>query len=116
MSRAYFFDVGTMEWSSHPQFPDIRFKALATRETHPAARFSLVKVEVGGKIDAHLHEDELETVYVLAGQGTLNFGAEEALLKRGMGVTIPARLTHSLRNSGPVELELFAVHVLAAVK
>ena len=115
MTQIHFFDAGNLAWGSHPQFPDIRFKTLATRDNHSLARFSLVRVKVGGKIDTHFHEDELETVYVLAGQGMLSFGTEETLLKRGMGVTIPAGLAHDLRNIGQTEMELFAVHVLAAL-
>lgn len=111
MIQVHFFDAGNMDWSRHPRFPDIRFKALATRESHPSARFSLVRLQAEGVIDTHVHQEEIETAYVLAGEGTLTVGNEQASLKSGMGVTIPAGLAHSLRNTGQTEMELFAVHV-----
>ena len=111
MPESHFFDANTMEWSEHPQFPNIRFKALETHETHPSARFSLVQVTVGELIDTHVHEEETEIAYVLAGRGTLTLGDNQTLLGTGMGVTIPPGLPHSLRNTGDLPMELIATHI-----
>lgn len=111
MAKAHFFDTNQMVWQKHSQFQDIRFKALETRETHPSARFTLVELEAGGLIETHVHEVEIETVYILAGQGLLTLVDEESLIEAGMGVSIPMGLQHSLRNSGDIPLEILAVHV-----
>jgi len=112
MVEARFFNANTMEWSEHPQFPDIQFKALETRATHPSARFSLVQVNVGGTIEKHVHDDEIETAYVVEGRGVLRIGDEEVAVETGMGVSVPQGIPHGLRNTGDIPLELFAVHTL----
>lgn len=112
MVEARLFNANTIEWSRHPQFSDIQFKALETRATHPSARFSLVQVNVGGTIEIHVHDDEIETVYILEGQGVLTLGVEEVIVEMGMGVSVPQGLPHGLRNTGDLPLELFAVHTL----
>ena len=110
MPPAHFFNANTMEWTGHERFPAIRIKALETRATHPAASVMLVRLEVGGVIETHVHETETETVYLLAGQGRLTHGGAQAPLAIGMGVSIPPGLPHSLHNSGDAPLELIAIH------
>ena len=111
MEKPHFFDATMMEWTQHPDFPSIRMKALETRSTHPTARVSLVQIGVGAVIDTHVHEDEAETAYFLAGTGMLKAAGRETALKAGSGVTIPAGLPHSLQNTGDVPIEVIAAHI-----
>ena len=112
MREPRLFDSNKMAWDEHHISADILVKVFETYETHPAARIMLVRVAVGGAINPHEHEEEAETAYVLAGQATLTFRNDEALLEGGAGVTVPPGLVHSLRNTGSVPLEMIAIHVL----
>ena len=111
MPKPHFFNANQIEWTEPPQFPGIWIKVLETQATHPAASVILACVAVGGAIVTHVHEQETETAYVLAGQGILTLEAEETLLETGSGVTIPPGLAHSLRNTGDTPLELIAMHI-----
>ena len=104
------FDANGMDWRPHPSFPAILTKSLETRATHPAASVTLVQVGPGGVIETHIHQQETETAYVLAGRGRLLVDETEQLIGAGSGVTIPPGIAHSLHNAGAAPLQLLAVH------
>jgi mannose-6-phosphate isomerase-like protein (cupin superfamily) len=61
-----------------------------------------------GRAPDHFHLYD-EVIYILEGEGMLHAGGEEAPLGPGSCVHLPARLVHSLENSGASELQLLGV-------
>jgi mannose-6-phosphate isomerase-like protein (cupin superfamily) len=61
-----------------------------------------------GRAPDHFHRYD-EVIYVLEGEGTLHVGVDEAPLAPGACVHLPARLVHSLENTGDRELRLLGV-------
>ena len=61
-----------------------------------------------GRAPDHFHTYD-EVIYVLEGRGTLYAGGEEAALRPGSCVHLPARLVHCLANTGDRELRLLGV-------
>ena len=61
-----------------------------------------------GRAPDHFHTYD-EVIYVLEGQGTLFADGQEAALRAGTCVHLPARLVHCLANTGASELRLLGV-------
>jgi uncharacterized cupin superfamily protein len=61
-----------------------------------------------GRAPDHFHTYD-EVIYVLEGEGFLEIGGEQAPLRRGSCVHLPARLVHCLANTGTAELRLLGV-------
>jgi uncharacterized cupin superfamily protein len=61
-----------------------------------------------GRAPDHFHTYD-EVIYVLEGAGELHVGGESAPLRAGSCVHLPARLVHSLANTGDRELRLLGV-------
>jgi len=61
-----------------------------------------------GRAPDHFHRYD-EVIYVLAGEGVLYVDGEEAALRPGAGVHLPARMVHCLANTGTEELRLLGV-------
>jgi mannose-6-phosphate isomerase-like protein (cupin superfamily) len=61
-----------------------------------------------GRAPDHFHRYD-EVLYVLAGEGVLHIGGEQAAFTPGSCVHLPARLVHALENTGERELELLGV-------
>jgi quercetin dioxygenase-like cupin family protein len=61
-----------------------------------------------GRAPDHFHTYD-EVIYVLDGQGVLYAAGEEAELRAGSCVHLPARLVHCLANTGEGELRLVGV-------
>ena len=61
-----------------------------------------------GRAPDHFHRYD-EVLYILEGEGTLHIGGEEAPLRPGACVHLPATLVHCLANTGESELRLLGV-------
>jgi uncharacterized cupin superfamily protein len=61
-----------------------------------------------GRAPDHFHTYD-EVIYVLEGEGFLEIAGEQAPLRRGSCVHLPARLVHCLANTGAGELRLLGV-------
>lgn len=95
-----------LDWEAHPRFPAIAMKPLITSATHPQASVSLVDVPPDGVIGRHIHPQEIEVVYVLAGQSLLTLDDADYPFSAGQIVAIPAGLEHGLRNVGDETVQL----------
>jgi hypothetical protein len=61
-------DGTAIPWEEHPRIKNVFMKSLLTSADNPLANISLVKVPVGASVSRHLHANEVETVYLLAGR------------------------------------------------
>ena len=98
-----------IDWTEHPRFRDISMKSLLGSADNPLAGVSVVRVPPDGVIGRHLHANEIETVYVLAGQSVLTLGDTDHSFAAGQIVAIPARLEHALCNTGDESVELLCI-------
>jgi quercetin dioxygenase-like cupin family protein len=85
-----------------------QFRLLATPEVGCASVTQFVGYIPPGRAPDHFHKYD-EVVYVLAGEGALHIGGETAPLGPGSAVHLPARIVHSLENSGPGEMQVLGV-------
>ena len=79
-----------------------------TPATGCAAVTQFIGLVPPGRAPDHFHTYD-EVIYVLEGEGTLYIGDEEADLRPGSCVHLPARLVHCLANTGETELRLLGV-------
>jgi quercetin dioxygenase-like cupin family protein len=80
----------------------------ATPETGCASVTQFIGLVPPGRAPDHYHPYD-EVIYVLEGEGTLYIDGEEAPLRPGSCVHLPARLVHCLANTGESELRLLGV-------
>ena len=95
-------------WNEHPRFKAIQMKGLLTSADNPLASISLVRVPVASAVPRHLHANEVETVYLVSGQGELVLADERVTFNAGSIVAIPKGVEHELHNVGDEPLELLA--------
>jgi mannose-6-phosphate isomerase-like protein (cupin superfamily) len=85
-----------------------QFLLGVTPDTGCAAVTQFVGLVPPGRAPDHFHPYD-EVLYVLAGEGVLHIDGEEAELRPGACVHLPARLVHCLANTGDSELRLLGV-------
>lgn len=102
-------DSSAVDWTEHPRFRSIGMKALLTAADNPLAGVNAVQVPPDGIIGRHMHAQEIETVYVLAGQSVLTLGDADYPFAAGQVVAIPAGLEHALHNTGAETVELLCI-------
>ena len=85
-----------------------QFVLGATPEVGCASVTQFIGLVPPGRAPDHFHTYD-EVIYVLEGTGILQAGGEQAPLRAGSCVHLPARLVHSLANTGDDELRLLGV-------
>jgi quercetin dioxygenase-like cupin family protein len=71
--------------------------------------FGLAEFPGGTQAAPHVHQEEEEIIYILAGAGTATAGEEEIRLAPGVAVFIPPGLTHQIRVDSPEPLRLITL-------
>jgi quercetin dioxygenase-like cupin family protein len=64
------------------------------------------RIDVGGCIPVHLHDQQEEILFVHAGRGTVTIGDERAALEAGTTVFIPPGVWHGVENDGDVPIHM----------
>ena len=85
-----------------------QFRLLATPAIGCASVTQFVGYIPVGRAPDHFHTYD-EVVYVLEGEGELHIDGESAPLQAGSCIHFPARLVHSLENSGPGVMQVLGV-------
>lgn len=71
--------------------------------------FSRITLPAGASIGAHVHEQEEEFFYILAGTGEFNDNGTAVAVGPGDSTVTHSGECHSIRNTGDAPLELLAV-------
>ena len=76
-------------------------------------QFEVVELRFGpdfGGVDAHAHQDFVDSFYVLAGEAEFLVGGETFRAGPGSFVAAPPGVTHGFRNATDGELRMLNVH------
>ncbi len=76
--------------------------------TVPVRLCARLSLPPGAGIGLHVHENEDEVYVILAGSGALNDGKTEQPIRAGDSVLTGKGEAHSIRNTGPDNLEIMA--------
>jgi mannose-6-phosphate isomerase-like protein (cupin superfamily) len=76
---------------------------------------SLVTVRPGASVPMHVHHDEEQVYYVLAGRGVVAIGEKRQTVGPGHAVHIPLDTQHGVSNDSPTD-PLEYLYVVAFVK
>lgn len=100
-------------WSKHPTFEGVELKHIVTsKDTDGQFSYHLVRIAPNKSIKNHIHENQLETHEVIAGQGVcINAGAKLSY-EPGVISIMPAKVPHEV-NAGKDGLYLFAKFIPA---
>ena len=103
--RKSFSDV---PWSKHPTFEGVELKHIVTsKETGGSYSYHLVRIAPGKSILDHIHDPQLETHEVIAGQGTCVNDGQEIEYFPGVISVMPPEVHHEV-HAGDEGLYLFA--------
>jgi quercetin dioxygenase-like cupin family protein len=91
-----FFNPATGEW--------ITYTAVAEHSDGQFVRFTWRNAP-GGVIPEHVHPRQEERFTILAGEARFTVNGREHLASAGQTVVIPAGVPHSVRNTGPAEID-----------
>jgi len=101
-------DFSNIPWSKHPTFAGVELKHILTsEETGGDYSYHLVRIAPNCSIGEHIHETQLETHEVIAGNGTCINEGTSIPYEPGIISIFPANVPHEV-NAGEDGLYLFA--------
>lgn len=100
MGRVSLIKGHALRWERHPTFPSAHRAYLSTREMTDAFVNLLLKIEPRGEIPPHIHEDRIDALYILEGEGEAVVNGERQRCGPGDYIFAPPLTEHGIRNMG----------------
>lgn len=95
-------------WAKHPTFEGVELKHIVTaKDTNGLFSYHLVRIEPEKAIGNHIHETQLETHEVIAGDGICINNGVEIKYEQGVISIMPEKVPHEVK-AGKDGLYLFA--------
>ncbi|MDE7383366.1 MAG: hypothetical protein K2M99_05705 [Treponemataceae bacterium] len=106
-------DFHSIGWSKHPTFDGVALKHIVTsKQTNGQFSYHLVRIAPNKKIGNHIHDKQLETHEVIAGDGVCINGGKELNYKAGVISILHMGIPHEVV-AGENGLYLFAKFIPA---
>ena len=86
---------------------------LARTADTPRFNFGIIEIQPGRELVQHVHDEEDDAFYILAGERTFLFGDESAAAPPGTFVLAPPGVEHGFRNDGAEPVRMFNIHAPA---
>jgi mannose-6-phosphate isomerase-like protein (cupin superfamily) len=71
---------------------------------------SILRVSPGSSASIHLHEEQVDSIYILKGSGRVYINGEWLTIGEGDYIYVPRGEEHGIENNGEEELVLLATH------
>jgi mannose-6-phosphate isomerase-like protein (cupin superfamily) len=86
---------------------------LAQTEDTPRFTLGVIEIAAGREVGVHVHADEDDAFYILAGELTFTLDGEQAVASAGTFVLAPPGLPHGFVNAGQVPVRMLNIHAPA---
>lgn len=105
-----FYKNDQISFEPHPRFQGVRIAKLVTKDRGQTIGVSLLEIDAGVEIPIHTHNQELDSIFVIAGKGQAFIDGVWKEIESGDYLLIPATIEHGVRNTYQQVLKLFIVH------
>jgi len=99
-----------IRFEPHPKFAGVEIAKLITSENNYEVSVSILKISPGSSASVHLHEKEVDSIYILKGMGKAYVNGEWVGIREGDYIFVPPGEEHGIENTGSEELILLATH------
>ncbi len=107
---AYFYSAEEIDFRKHPKFFGVKIATLADSQKNDRVSISILLIAPSIEIPIHIHETQIDSIYVVEGEGEAYVNRSWQKIKSGDYIFVPAGEEHGVKNTGTRELKLFVVH------
>ena len=86
---------------------------LARTVDTPRFTFGIIEIQPGRELEAHVHDDEDDSFYILEGEMTFSLSGDEVVAPPGTFVLVPPGVSHGFRNAGSRPVRMLNIHAPA---
>lgn len=94
----------------HWRFAGVKIAKLITKDHAFNLGVAILEIDPGVEIPVHVHEQELDSIYVLEGAGQAFINGQWQTISRGDYILVPKAVRHGVKNISDGILRLFVVH------
>ncbi|MEZ0328995.1 MAG: cupin domain-containing protein [Dissulfuribacterales bacterium] len=105
-----FYKSEGITFEQHPRFAGVKIAKLVTKDQGQAVGVSMLEIGAGVEIPIHTHDRELDSIFVLSGQGQAFIDGAWKDIGEGDYILVPATVEHGVKNKSERVLKLFIVH------
>ncbi len=105
--------LSEVEMKPHPKFEGVKIGFITTKERTKEMSITLLEISPGIEIPSHTHEKEVDSIFVLEGEGELFYEGKWYPLRKGDIVVVKPGELHGVRNTGKEPLFCYIVHAPA---
>jgi len=108
----YSINENDVTWTPHPSgLAGVAIKKLRSSiENDFQESIAIVRINSGSTVPSHIHQNEDDNLYILAGSGKMKVADELYDLKKGVQITVPAGIKHEIFDV-TVELLIYNIFV-----
>ncbi len=99
-----------IDFQDHPTFKGVKIAKLVGKNDGSPVGISLLEIKSGVEIPIHIHEDSIDSIYCLHGEGEIFDGSTWTPFHKGDYFFIPKGERHGVKNTGSEILKLFICH------
>ncbi len=107
---AFFYRREEITFSDHPRFKGVKWALLIDSKKSSQAGVSMLLIDPGIEIPIHTHDEQIDSIYVLEGEGEAYVNGNWEKIKAGDYIFVPPKEEHGVKNTGKEPLRLFIVH------
>ncbi|MCL5960438.1 MAG: cupin domain-containing protein [Chloroflexi bacterium] len=117
MSDVVFIKADEVPWEriETERFKNLLFANLITSQITKDLSLHLAKLQPGGVVEIHAHDDLVDAFYVIEGEVTAFVGDETTTWKTGDFAWIPPKISHGQRNDSDKPVFIFELFAPALV-
>jgi mannose-6-phosphate isomerase-like protein (cupin superfamily) len=86
---------------------------LARTTDTPRFNVGIVTIQPGRELEAHVHEEEDDSFFILEGEMTFIVEGEDVAAPPGTFVLVPPGVEHAFRNDGDIPVRMLNIHAPA---
>ncbi len=104
------YKADDIDFQDHPTFEGVKIAKLVGENDSSPVGISILKIESGVEIPIHTHEESIDSIYCLYGDGEIFDGSTWKPLQEGDYYFVPKGERHGVKNTGSDILKLFICH------
>ncbi|MDM7202850.1 MAG: cupin domain-containing protein [Thermodesulfobacteriaceae bacterium] len=105
-------NINELKMEKHPKFEGVKIGFVSTKERHPELSVTILEIAPNVEIPKHVHEKEIDTIFILEGEGELFLEDKWSNVCRGDIVVVAKGELHGLRTKDK-PLKCYIVHAPA---
>lgn len=110
---AFKVNLEELEMKPHPKFEGVKIGFLLTKEKHPELSITILEVLPGIEIPVHVHEKEVDVIFILEGEAEVFINNTWQRAKRGDIIVVSPGEEHGVKALGEKVLKCYIVHAPA---